>query len=134
MMSPEQLADGLAAAWMKSRTIAPKEADHILRGWQSRSWRVCFAVCMGELAWHAHWVGTLRNARPGQWVLVAGETTNMLSTDQYKEIILVEDEELVGLRFRQPDGGTPGFEVNLFIDKNDGLDEDALPLISRIIQ
>ncbi len=96
--------------------------------------RVCFAVCMGELAWHAHWVGTIRNAHLGRWVLVDGHTTNMLSTDQYKEIILIEDDELVGLRFRQPDGVLPGFELDLFIDKNDGLDGDTLPLISRIIQ
>jgi len=83
---------------------------------------------MGELAWNAHWVGILRNARPGRWVVVGGQTTNLLSTDQYKEIILVE---LVGLRFRQPDGTIPGFEVNLFIDKNDGLDEHSLLLISK---
>jgi hypothetical protein len=89
---------------------------------------------MGELAWHAHWVGALRYGRLGRWVLVGGQTTNMLSTDQYKEIILIEDDELVGLRFRQPDGVIPGFEVDLFIDKNQGLDEDAIPLISRIIQ
>jgi hypothetical protein len=44
------------------------------------------------------------------------------------------DDELVGLRFRQPDVVLPGFELDLFIDKNDGLDGDALPLISRIIQ
>ena len=96
--------------------------------------RVCFAVCMGELAWNAHWVGAIRNARPGRWVRVAGQTANMLSTDQYKEIILIEDEELLGLRFRQPDGAIAGFEVNLFVDKNDGLDASSLPLISRIIQ
>jgi hypothetical protein len=89
---------------------------------------------MGELAWNAHWVGTIRNARPGRWVVVGGQTTNLLSTDQYKEIILVEDDQLAGLRFRQPDGGIPGFEVNLFIDKNGGLDGSTLPLISRIIQ
>lgn len=40
-------------------------------------------------------VGTIRNARPGRWVVDGGQTTNLLSTDQYKEIILVEDEELV---------------------------------------
>jgi hypothetical protein len=89
---------------------------------------------MGELAWNAHWVGTIRNARPGRWVRVAGQTANMLSTDQYKEIILIEDEELLGLRFRQPDGAIAGFEVNLFVDKNDGLDASSLPLTGRIIQ
>lgn len=67
-------------------------------------------------------------------MLIGGQTTNLLSTDQYKEVILIEDEELLGLRFRQPNGAIPGFEVNLFIDKNDGLDESSLPLISSIIQ
>jgi hypothetical protein len=28
----------------------------------------------------------------------------------------------------------PGFEVDLFNDKKDGLGEDVLPLLSRIIQ
>jgi hypothetical protein len=119
---------------VESKHITAKEADEILQQWESLSLRVCFAVCMGELTWHAHWVGTIRNAHLGRWVLVDGHTTNMLSTDQYKEIILIEDDELVGLRFRQPDGVLPGFELDLFIDKNDGLDGDALPLISRIIQ
>jgi len=32
----------------------------------------------------------------------------MKSTDQYNEIILIEDEELVGLRFWVPDGGSRG--------------------------
>jgi len=89
---------------------------------------------MGELAWHAQWVGTIRNARPSRWVLVASQTTNMLSTDQYKEIILTKDDELVGLCFLQPVGAMPGFEVDLFIDKKDGLNEGTLPLLSRIIQ
>jgi hypothetical protein len=118
---------------MEARQITASEADEVLQQWESASSRVCFAVCMGDLAWHAHWVGTIRNVRPAQWILVAGQTTNMLSTDQYKEIVLTDDDELVGLRFRQLDGGAPGFEVNLFIDKNDGLDEDMLPLINRII-
>jgi hypothetical protein len=89
---------------------------------------------MGELAWNAHWPGLIRNTRPSRWVLVGGQTTNMASTDQYNEIILIEDEELVGLRFCVPDSGIPGVEVNLFIDKHDGLDEDTLPLVSRLVQ
>jgi hypothetical protein len=133
-MPPQQSVEGFATALMESRVITSKEADEVLPEWQSRSSRVCFAVCMGEPAWNARWVGTIRNARPGRWVVVGGQTTNLLSTDQQKEIILVEDEELAGLRFRQPDGGIPGFEVNLFIDKNDGLDGSALPLISTIIE
>src|SRR5882762_4951784 len=65
---------------MESRVIAPKEADEVLLGWESRSSRVCFAVCMGELAWNAHWVGTIRNARPGRWVRVAGQTPRPRTT------------------------------------------------------
>jgi len=110
------------------------EADKVLQQWESLSLQVCFAVCIGELAWHAQWVGTIRNARPTRWMLIAGRATNMLSTDQYKEIILTEDDELLGLLFLQPVGAMPGFEVDLFIDKNDGFEEGTLPLLSRIIQ
>jgi hypothetical protein len=134
MMSPEQSVERFATALMESKLLAAKEADEVLQQWESLSLPVCFAVCMGELAWHAHWVGTIRNVRLGQWVLVADRTTNILSTNQYKEIILIEDGELVGLRFRHPNGAIPGFEVSLFIDKNHDLDEGTLPLISRIIQ
>ncbi len=67
-------------------------------------------------------------------MLVSGDTTNMLSTDQYKEIILTEDEELLGIRFTQPNGFTAtGFEVDLFVDKHDGLDAEFAPLINRIV-
>jgi hypothetical protein len=119
---------------MKSRYLTAQEADELLHDWENRSLRVCFAVCMGDLAWHAHWVGNIRNASPGRWVLASGQTTNMVSTDQYKEILLTEDDEIVGLRFRRPGGGAPSFEVNLFIHKHDGLDQDPLPLISKIVQ
>ena len=64
-------------------------------------------------------------------MLASGQTTNMVSTDQYKEILLTEDDEIVGLRFRRPDGGAPSFEVNLFIHKHDGLDQDPVPLIGN---
>jgi hypothetical protein len=130
----ERAAGQSAVALMNSKDITAKEADELLEHWESLSLRVCFAVCIGELAWHAHWVGTIRNASVGRWVLVSGQTTNMLSTAQYKEIVLTEDDELLGLRFRQPEGGAPGFEVNLFIDKHDGFDQDVLPMISRIVQ
>jgi hypothetical protein len=130
----ERAAGQSAVALMNSKEITAKEADELLEHWESLSLRVCFAVCIGELAWHAHWVGTIRNASVGRWVLVSGQTTNMLSTAQYKEIVLTEDDELLGLRFRQPEGGAPGFEVNLFIDKHDGFDQDVLLMISRIVQ
>jgi hypothetical protein len=124
----------IAADSMEARQITAQEADSLLQDWERFSSRVCFAVCMGELAWHAHWVGTLRTAGPGRWMLATEQTTNTVSINEYKEIILAEDDELVGLRFRQPGGGDPGFEVDLFIDKHDGLDQDTLPLISKIVQ
>jgi hypothetical protein len=133
-LSSERSAEGFAAALMDSKYITAREANEVLQRWESMSLRVCFAVCLGELAWHAQWVETIRNGRSGRWVLVAGQASVMLSTDQYKEIILTEDDDLLGLRFLQPVGAMPGFEVDLFIDKNDGLDEDTLPLLSRIIQ
>ena len=78
---------------------------------------------------------TIRNASPGRWVLTADHTTNMLRTDQYDKNILTEDEELLGIRFRQPQGfAFQGFEVNLFIDKQGDLDEKPLPLVSKMIQ
>jgi hypothetical protein len=41
----------------------------------------------------------LRSANMGRWVLVAGHTTNMLCTGDYREIIQTEDGDLLGLRF-----------------------------------
>jgi hypothetical protein len=119
---------------MGSKNITAREANEILQGWERLSLEVCFAVCLGELAWHAQWVGPIHNKRPNEWVLVAGQTTNMLSTDQYKQITLAEDDGLVGLRFREVQGAMAGFEVDLFIDKNDRLEEESLPLLSRIVQ
>jgi PAS domain S-box-containing protein len=106
--------------------ITAKEADQILENWAGQSLPVCFAVCMGNLAWHAHWVGKITNARGGRWVLTVGHTTNMLSTHEFEEIVLTEDEELVGIRFRFPKGlAHSGFEVDLFIAKAGGLDVDG---------
>jgi hypothetical protein len=120
-------------AAMDSKYINAQEAHELLQQWERLSMRVCFAVCMGDIAWHAHWVGLIHSADHGRWVHKSGQAANMVSIDQYKEIILTEDEELIGLRFRQP-GNVAGLEVNLFIDKNDGFDEDTLPLINKIIQ
>ena len=122
-----------ATDFVEPRQITPREADEILEEWESKSLRVCFAVSVGDLAWKAHWVGTIRSARFGRWVLVSQNTTNMVSTGQYKQITLIEDGELMGLRFQQVEGATSGFEVDLFISKIDGL-EDSLPLINKMIQ
>ena len=40
-----------------------------------------------------HWPGLKPNTRPSRRVLVGGQTTNMISTAQYNEIILIEDED-----------------------------------------
>jgi hypothetical protein len=121
---------------MESKHISAHEADEILQKRASKSQRVCFAVCVGGIAWHSHWVGTLRSASMSRWVLAAGHTTNMLCTSEYQEIIQMEDDDLLGIRFTQPNGFmTHGFEVNLFVEKHDSNeDDDYAPLINRIIQ
>ena len=114
--------------------ITAKEADEILENWASESLPVCFAVCKANL-WHAHWVGQIRNAHSGRWVLTAGHTTNMVRTHEFEEIILIEDQELLGMRFRDSTGSVDSeFEVNLFIAKSGGLDGHSLPLVQRMIQ
>jgi hypothetical protein len=120
---------------MESKHISANEADEILQKWATEAQRVCFAVCVGGIAWHSHWVGTLRSANMGRWVLTAGHTTNMLCSHQYQEIIRTEDDELLGLRFAQPNGfAARGFEVDLFIEKRDGPEESYAPLLNKIIQ
>lgn len=120
---------------MKSRLITSQEADAILRQWERLSSQVCFAICVGELAWNAHWVGRLREgALTGHWIHVDGHTTNMLSTSQYQEITFTEDDDLVGIRFRLANGAAPSFEVDLFVDKHDSLDEAILPLMFDRLQ
>src|ERR1700730_9278913 len=57
----------------------------------------------------------------------------MLCADQYKEILLTEDEDLLGIRFRQPIGVTSSFEIDSSIDKHDGFFEDSVTLASRMI-
>jgi hypothetical protein len=58
----------------------------------------------------------------------------MLSTDQFKEIILTEDEDVLGIRFRQPNAITePVFEGDLFVDKRGSLGEEFIRLINRIV-
>jgi hypothetical protein len=54
---------------------------------------------------------------------------------EFKEIILTEDEDLLGMRFRHPRGfADSDLEVNLFIAKAGGLDGEAMPLMQRLIQ
>src|SRR5258707_14888033 len=97
----------VAAVEMESKQISANEADEILQKWVTQSQRVCFAVCVGGIAWHSHWVGTLRSASMGRWVLTAGHTTNMLCTNPKQENIQTKEGEPLGARFAHP----PGFPV-----------------------
>ena len=115
--------------------ITAKHANEILDKWASESLPVCLAVSLGNLAWHAH--GWERSGMPTKaaGVLTAGHTTNMVCTHEFREIILTEDEELLGMRFLHPEGlSDSNFEVDLFIAKAGGLDEESLPLVERMIQ
>jgi hypothetical protein len=123
----------MAETEMFTKSISAKEADEVLQRWASQSLRVCFAVCLGDIAWHAHWVGTIRNALLGRWIHATNRTSNMLCTDQYKDILQTEDEHFLGIRFRQPIGVTSSFEIDLFIDKHDGFLENSVTLTSRMI-
>ncbi len=118
-----------------SHHITAHEADEILEKWASESLPVCFAVGRGNLAWHAHWVGNIQNAGEGRWVLTVDHTTNVVCTSEFKEIILTEDEDLLGMRFLHPKGfAHSDLEVNLFIAKAGGLDGESLPLMQKLIQ
>ena len=120
---------------LNSDTITAQGADELLEKWASEGLPVCFAVCVGNLAWHAHWVGKLRNARDGRWIVSVGGVTNVVCTSEFSEIILTEDEELRGLRFRGvKNSADPNFEVNLFIGKRGELDSESLPLMQKMIQ
>jgi hypothetical protein len=115
-----------------SNHITAQEADEILEKWAKETLSVCFAVCRGNLAWHAHWVGKLSNARGGRWVLTVDHTTNVLCTREFREIILTEDEDLLGMRFRHPKGcADSDLEINLFIAKDGCLDGELISLIQN---
>src|SRR5258706_11385651 len=108
----------VAAVEMESKQISANEADEILQKWVTQSQRVCFAVCVGGIAWHSHWVGTLRSASMGRWVLTAGYTTKKLCTNQYQENIHNDDGELFGVRFAPPPWFPgPGLVVELFFEE-----------------
>src|SRR5258707_15739934 len=92
----------VAAVEMESKQISANEADEILQKWVTQSQRVCFAVCVGGIAWHSHWVGTLRSASMGRWVLTAGRTTHNPCTHPKHGNIPKQDEDPVGRLFPPP--------------------------------
>lgn len=117
-----------------SGSITAKEAGKTRENWARESVLVCIVVCKGNL-WRAHRVGKIRNRHSDRWVLTAGLTTNMVSTHELGEIVLTEDEEIVGLRFRDAKSSVASeFEVNLFIAKSGGLDSEPPSLVQRMIQ
>lgn len=119
---------------MESRYITAKEADDLIGKWASQSLRVCFAICFGDLTWHSKWVGPI-HGESGRWIQTVDQTTNVLRTDQYQEIILMEDEDLLGIRFRIPKGFTAAnFEVNLFIHELGDIDNESESLLTRMIR
>lgn len=119
---------------MEFRFITASEADDILERWASQSLRVCFAVSFGEPDWHVHWVGPIHSGQKGRWIQTVDRMTNVLRTDQYEEVALLDDEELLGIRFRNPKGFTAAsFEVYLFIDKLGDIDKKSASLLNRMI-
>jgi len=66
----------------------------------------------------------------------AGAQVGLQPADESRlKIIQTEDDDLLGLRFAQPNGfAVPGFEVDLFIEKRDGDEEQYAPLINKIVQ
>ena len=119
---------------VETRYITASEADDILERWASQSVRVCFAVCFGDPAWHVHWVGPMHGGQKGGWIQTVDHMTNVLRTDHYEEITLLDDEELLGIRFRNLKGSTAGsFAVCLFIDKLGDIDKKSASLLKRMI-
>ena len=120
---------------MDLRFITAKEANDVIETWAEQSLRICFAVCFGELAWHTRWVGPIHGGDMGRWVQTVDNTTNVLCTDQYEEIILVDDSDLLGIRFRNPKGfATANFEVMVFIHKPGDIDNQSASLLNRMIR
>src|SRR5260221_1272346 len=120
----------VAAVEMESKQISANEADEILQKWVTQSQRVCFAVCVGGIAWHSHWVGTLRSASMGRWVLTAGHTTNKLCTTPYQENIPTEGDHPVGRCFAPPHGFPgPGLAGGLFFARHDGHPKQYMPVV-----
>ena len=56
----------------------------------------------------------------------------MVCTDLYEEIVLMEDEDLLGIRFRSPKGFTGGVEVSLFIIKRGDIVKESEALLKKI--
>jgi hypothetical protein len=118
---------------LDSRFITAKEADEVIETWAKQSLRICFAVCFGDLAWHTRWVGPIHGGNSGRWVQTVDNTTNVLCTDQYEEIILIDDADLLGIRFRKPKGfATASFEIMVFIHKPGDIDNLSATLLKRM--
>jgi hypothetical protein len=120
---------------METKLITAQEADDIIAEWDKAGVTVCFSADYGNIAFMTQHLGKVRTtARPGIQLHAAGSTTSIVNTSRYREIILAEDEETLGIRFKKPEG-IENFEMEIlvFISKSGRLDEDNVPLASRLI-
>ena len=79
--------------------------------------------------------GWERSEMPAKAVASSPRVTSMVCTHEFREIILTEDEELLGMRFLRPKGlSDSNFKVDLFIAKAGGLEGESIPLVERMIQ
>jgi hypothetical protein len=120
---------------METKLITPQEADDIIAGWDKEGVTVAFSVDYGNAAFMTQHLGKVHTtARPGVHLHAAGSTTSIVNTSRYRELILAEDEEMLAIRFRKPEGvDNLEMEIAVFISKSGGLDEDNVPLASRLI-
>jgi hypothetical protein len=118
---------------MESKSITAEEADEIFEKWARQSLQVCFAVRFGGVGGYTRWLGPIHNGQSGRWTPRAEKETNVLCTTLYKEIDLVEDEEFLGIRFRNPIGVTTGnLQVALFIGKRGDFVRKSEALLRKI--
>jgi hypothetical protein len=120
---------------MGSRSITAEEADALLEKWATQSLQVCFGVRFDCLAWHASWLGPIYGGQSGRWIQTAEQTTNVVCTDLYEEIVLLEGEELLGIRFRNPKGfAAANFEVILFIVTRGDILKESEAMLKKIFE
>jgi hypothetical protein len=118
---------------MGIKVITSKQADEIIEKWANQSLQACFAVCFGGQAWYARWLGPIRKGQSGRWIQTTKHTTNTICTALYEEIVLVEDEEFLGIRFRNPKSFTASdFEVSLCVWKQGNIAKVSEALLRKI--
>jgi hypothetical protein len=109
---------------METKLITPQEADDIIAGWDKAGVTVGL-VDYRNAAFMAQHLGKIRTtARPGVHLHTAGSTTSFVNISRWREIVLAEDEEILGIRFRKPEGAQNlEMEIAVFISKSGELDK-----------